>query len=513
MGAAQITRPLEAGDGRIKVLWLDDTIERIAPWGSARLDYEPWFSMVYATHPSDVSDLVRQSARVGGERSYSGLQYKAPGVPFDVYLLDFRMCDKVDDGCLLEEHLEAGLHAPSAGFLVGMLTALRWPNHAQAIIPSSGYAEEFGQIWRLAEQFCPPSVHVLWDDSVTKGRRSQESLMRLLPQQCRGALRVSMEAQAVCLPLKERDRWEALLQVNDDSSVRADEMIYLTGDYGVRPYLIGALFHDHLDEENLTVPVQPIRDWISELPVADSIETEARRLAEFYWKMRWTDISRSVYAVGRERRNGRKIPGLPEKPASYPWLCSKMRSDKSKRRNRLAILFLLLRDHDYRVKRRLHRDGLSDACKRLLKMITYDLESIEDLLEDLRTQAWAHGYAEMYNDLIAEFLEFVGDLPFIDPIREIFDDWDLDVSEADVVRLLDPLPPTWDVPISLDVAKKIGKGLTHLNIGDTPTLAVKALLAGDGSSMTPTELFCARRFARELQLAEVDWPEWLRGGE
>ena len=514
MSVTRMTTPLSAGDGRLKVLWLDDTIDRIAPWAGAALDFEPWFSLVYATHPRDVTELIDDSASRGGPTDGRRLLYDLEGAPFDVYLVDFRLCDKIDDGCMLEEHLEAGLHAPSAGLLVGILTALRWPRHPQALVPYSGYDEEFGQIWRLARQFCPPTISVLWDDSVTKGTRDQKSLLNLLPVQCRVALGNAVRSAEVVMPLKERDRWETLLADNAGQTIPAEEKIWLFTECGARPYLAGALFHDVLDELNRTVPETDVRAWISTLPVADSVEREARRLAEFYWKLRWNEMSQDVYSIVRALKQDVEVPGLQPNPPSYPWLCSWKRKgegrDTSVRRIRLAILFLFLREHEDRIRHRRQHADVPDEIRRLLEVIRDDDREIEELLGDLENSARLDGCLERYHDLIASFLEFVESGALTDPIRDIIAGRELDVAEADIVQLVDPFPTAWDTPLSLDEGLKIGRGLTRLDIDDVPSLNMKDLLAGDGSSLTPAEFLCARRFARELMPSEEDWPRWLR---
>jgi hypothetical protein len=299
--------------------------------------------------------------------------------------------------------------------------------------------------------------------------------------------------------------------------VSADEKIYLTSDFGVRPFLVGSLFHDHLDEESNEVPAEPIRQWIAKLPPSDPLEHESRRMAELYWRMRTNPASIAVYAIGRQPKGGAVIDDLPERPASYPWICSMKEKgagrDDSIRRIRLAILFLLLREHQYKVHRRQMADEVSDECKRLLSLIDYDLESVGELLEELRRAAWGKGLAEQYNDLLEEFLMFMRKLVIKHDITEIYDNWELDVTEADVVRLVDPFPTSWDVAVSLDKATKIGKGLPVLKTDDMQGMDVRALLAGDASCLTRMEIICARRYARELALAEADWPEWLRLAE
>jgi hypothetical protein len=517
MAVTRMTTPLKAGDGRLKVLWLDDTIDRIAPWSGAALDFEPWFSLVYATHPDDIRKLIEDSASPCTRSDGGQPLYDLGDAPFDAYLVDFRLCDKIDDGCMKEDHLEAGLHAPSAGLLVGILAALRWPAHPQALIPYSGYDEEFGQIWRLTQQFCPPAISVLWDDSITKGTRDQESLLKLLPVQFRRALSSAARSADVVMPLRERDRLETLLEGVDGGTVAADELVWLSTTCGLRPFLVGALFHDVLDQVNRTVPAAEIRKWISTFPVADAITRQARRLAEFYWRLKCNEVSRDIYSIMRSLRQGADLPGLPSHPPSYPWLCSWKRKgegrDESVQLIRLAVLCLYLRQHDDRVRRRRQQADIPDDVRNLLLVLRDDERSIEELLGDLENAARMDGCLDRYHELIASFLEFVESGAVVDPIRNVIADREIDVDEYDIVRLVDPFPAAWDGPLSLDESMKVGKGLTRLNMDGVPTLDVKGLLSGDASSLTPAELLCARRYARELMPSDEDWPDWLRFGE
>ena len=277
---------------------------------------------------------------------------------------------------------------------------------------------------------------------------------------------------------------------------------------------MGALFHDALDELNRTVPAEDIGAWISTLPIADPIEREARRLAEFYWKLRWNEVSQDVYSVVRALKQDVEVPGLQPHPPSYPWLCSwKSKGDgrdASVRRIRLAILFLFLREHEDRIQHRRQHAEVPDEIRRLLEVIRDDDRDIEELLGDLENSARLDGCLERYHNLIADFLKFLESGALTDPIRGIIAGRELDVAEADIVRLVDPFPTAWDSPLSLDESTKVGKGLTRLDIEDVPSLNMKDLLAGDGSSLTPAEFLCARRFAREFMPSEEDWPHWLR---
>ena len=152
--------PQFAHDGRIKILCLDDEVaDRIAKedhYPDVTKRYSPYFAISGVLSLPDLRDVIASSGRYPSKYGYDRIE-----APYDVYLLDFRMCDSKED-CRLREHIESGVHAPAAGLLAGMLTALRWPTHPQAIVPYSGHGlEEIGDVWHLCRGFCPESIHLV----------------------------------------------------------------------------------------------------------------------------------------------------------------------------------------------------------------------------------------------------------------------------------------------------------------------------------------------------------------
>lgn len=544
----------EIGDGKIRVLWIEDLPDIVIP--DETRSFEDWFEIKYVTGPVGLRELMEHSAANAHHTLSCGEVCAQPELPCDVYITDFRLCDSLKEGCPSEEHKRIGLHAPSGGFLLGLLTALRWPRHPQAIIPYSAYSEEFGQIWRLCSAACPPNVHVLWDDSVGKGRREGGALIPLIPREFRNALLVSFASGAVHVPLAQRDRLAELAE-SSNGVVDANEVIWLVGEFGARPVKAGALFFDFLDDRSMTIPALAVREWLTGVPVGDSTERDARKLAEWYWRLRTSPLSRAVHRIIQDHSSR---PGalsaaiekgtllLPPNPPSFPWLLKWKRAEARQLKEssesdmelrtqlvRLTFLYLLLREWHMRqgVKQRLA--ALSEKQRRiadlyvkirnsegepeavLLSLLEYAIKSqMSEEFATLLNEVAEHGTIgglrldepSFLQDTYFELVEHEGDATS-DGCEAVT--WPI-ISEATIIQLVDPLPSTWDTNLTLNVSKLHGAALARLwskdNEKDPENL--KKLLNGDGSPLTPSEKVAAARYAREWMPREEDWPDWLR---
>ncbi len=512
MGITNKSNPLQAYDGRLKILWIDDDYENLAP--REVRDYREWFSLTYIHGTDDVQQLLEAAKTEAVIAEEFHPVYALPLLPFDVYLTDFRLCDKKNEGCKDQAHLESGLHAPSVGFLLGILTALRSADHPQAIIPYSAYDDEFGQIWKLISKFCPPSLRVLWDESVAKGLRNQNQLINLVSVQYRESLLAALQDSDMHIPFGNRERWERRLEEAGEF-IDAKEMIWFVGAYGERPFSLGALFREHLDLENLSVPKSVVAEWLLMVPTADPVEKAARSLTEFFWRMRCSRLSQDKYSMIHEMNKG-KIDNSDLPPAlfSVDWLCIWKRSNDNDghRPIRLAILYLLLHEHAARV-----RKPLPTKARHLLESIfklRSQFSTIEELLTTLEWAANEQNLKEDFQDALGEIIGINRDkdqdggvkLWYESPFSGDTEEYRPWVTEGDVVKLLNPLPDGWDVKLSLDKSAKIGKELSRLS----PPLDVRRLLNGDGSQLSNAEKESARKYARELMPNETNWPGWLK---
>lgn len=431
------TKGFQAADGKLKVLWLDDKYEKLVP--PVMRDLEPWYVLTCVDGPGDIAQLISAADREGSQKGGAS-RYELQGLPYDIYLTDFLLCDAKDEECPSKEHSESGLHAPSAGFLLGIVTALRWPKHPQCLIPYSGYNEEYGQIWKLLKTLKPPAVEVLWDEKVTKGR---------------------------------------------------------------------------------VVESETIRQWVSRLPIAEPLVREARDIAALYWHFRTSPESKGVYRVikAKDARNKqakaerRILENGPEKP---PYQCAHLvqckKGDdalKDSQRTRLAVLFLLIREHHNRIAR---HSPLSEEAARIFRGIPAirqgEDERVEDIIDRLLCAASGkrQSVLEKMKVLAVEIAQHVGTLEDDTHPFEIMREALTPISSADVAQLVDPFPSTWDITLGIGGQSTAGKALERL----TPPLKVKKLLEGDGLQLTKVEKIAARQFARELIPQRDNWPSWLR---
>jgi hypothetical protein len=517
-------------------MWIEDRPEEILPGPEGTADLEPWFSLISIEGPQSLKQLVTESLAQPCETGGGTAVYALEGAPCDVYLTDFRLCDRRNEDCTLPAHIEAGLHAPSGGFLLGLLTALRWPDHPQCLIPYSGYSEEFGQIWRLVRSFCPESVHVLWDERVGKGNRNQDELVKLIAPQYRTALEKALGTALIHMPLVERDRWEFLLAQCGDR-VAGSELLWFVGEYGLRPLLAGALFYDALEPGpplERCIPASAVREWLAGKvpPGADPLERDARRLAECYWHLRISPLSRYVYRIIEQRKLGVVHENLPESPPGFPsllqWKQGKEGTDlgmRTRRLVRLAFLLLIVREHHARRGPRscsTSSEELKILRERLSQLVTVHLltaaiPDINSFVQDLKQTIHS---LNIDDEKLAQALDELGTRQTVtgrslfeevtDSYSEAVDHLDLPISDLTVIRLVDPLPSKWEQPLTLDRSQALGAAVSRLwSEASAKDFDVRDMLQGDASRLTPTEKLCARRYARELMPSERDWPRLL----
>jgi hypothetical protein len=526
-----VTNGFQAGDGRLKVLWIEDLPLGIIP-GPGRLDgIEEWFCIVNVEGPLGLRQLIQDAGPIARRRVSDANIYGLSGFPFDVYLTDFRLCNKLAEGCDSQAHQQSGLHAPSGGFLLGLLSSLHHPSHPQAIIPYSAYNEEYGQIWRLASAVCPSTINVLWDERVGKGNRNSTDLIRLIGRRYRMALEQGLKDEIIHIPMNERDRWSSLL--DSSTQLPANEQMVFVGEYGLRPLAIGAFFHDVLEPGRKPwVPADEVRRWLETVPVAGPLERQARHIAAGYWMLRCSPLSRALYRIIFLKTNKMDVSGLPDTPPGFPslfdWKPAQDEDGNGRQVVRLAILFLLIRDHHAREARRntaratQRQKPLSREAQNILNALQNSLdpsESTEAVIESL-THAAARMGVEAEVDACLEEIrnhQTLGGLPLFDEnldddtYSELIAQGPLPPSEASVIQLVDPIPSRWDQPVTLNKAKGIGRAISRLwSKTKDENYNFRELLDGDDSHITATEKLVARRYARELMPSENAWPTWLQ---
>jgi hypothetical protein len=520
MATDYFTEPFVQDDGRLKVLWLDDKAHReemLIKETRTRLEssktYTPWFAITGVGGLADLRELKDNPAVAPPSLAYDRLE-----APYDVYILDFRLCD-AKERCSIESH-KYGMHAPAAGLLAGMLTALQWPLHPQAIIPYSGYPEEAGDVWNLCWQFRTDGVH-LADFETTKTKQNFDDLLSAkVASAYRIALEEAFHAGKSAIPDGQRER---LLAIIDKAGewVDANTEIKLSTVYGLRTFKLGALFFDLSEslDEGPVVPSSAVRTLLQTAQRSDPLYRRARQLAKLFWALRLSEHSHQAYAaIGQG-----KVPLLDE---TFPWIGDATWRPSRTEKNveatkviRMAILFLVV--FEYRLRLTSAEFGLSDMQLKVLS--AFNLISHGRLDIDTLTR-YCDGSPDALEALLS--LESVSHQAKATAMSERLDllALRLPLREQDLVQLLDPVPkprgghrkPTAYAK-SLATGEKIGNGLVKLLDGETVgapgrTIDLGALLLSDAAGartmMLDAEWEAVKRVAAEM-LKEDEMPTFL----
>jgi hypothetical protein len=511
MSISKFTRPFEI-DGRLKIFWLDDNRDSLMTderkLVSESQGFSPWFSITSGENLSDLKE-VRDSC----PRKPYILDYDLLEAPFDIYILDFRLCDGKEH-CQNPEHSTSGLHAPAAGLLGGMLAAMEWPDHTQAIIPYSGYPEEIGDVWHLCRNFAPPCVHVA-EEVMAKDRSDFQGLLsKVVAANYRQALIKAIATGRARIPAGEIRRI-ASYRAGGDDAMSAEHELQVTTAYGLRGFKLGALFFDLMDKKAKTIRVDLIFSQLLDRIETDTpVFAKALLLSDLFWTLRISNFSHKKYD---SIISGQPIDG----GIGFPWIGDRQwRSgskkpalvQEGKRVVRLAILLLLLREHAMRSAFR--KIPVDEKSLELLKIIVERFNPDDDgdgIIEFLSNRDGAPD--QIFKGLLdaqAE-LEFSTGASMIDLIyaRQA-------ITELDIVRLVDPLPTNSDIK-SLDAGQKIGNALPNFLLGENVgepgrDIDMRALLTCDATHsrkmLTDEEWSSLQRYSLEL-VKTGDKPLWL----
>ena len=493
-------------DTRVRVLWIEDN-KRLIPgvWD----DWQQWFTVTTVKSISDLETIFSSSDYTGFSNNETGKRSS-----FDIYLTDFRLCDDKDE-CQEKEHIDSGIHAPAAGFMAGLMAALRFPGHIQCIVPYSAFDEEFGPLWTLISRLCPPTVTVEWENHPTKAELDQDFLRKAASRTFRLAIESACKRRLSYITFASRSNLEKSIQAGPPDVSASLRIEFASGD-AVRSVQLGSIFNDQLvgSATGGTIPTAVISEWLNGIPTVDPLEIRARSIAELYWLLRFRPYSRLRYALFHESRvpDHAVIGDLDEGIFIVPWL-GKFVSDTCRGMDekavlRLATLFLILREETYKEAAR-----RPNSPQRVSKIAAHILEhwSNPDHLTEATLKIAEYdndpGFISRMTDILAKIEDVVEseeeDRPSGVEGHELINAYG-PLGEPELCQLLDPLPEKIST-IGWDKDKKIGKALSRANLN-----IVRLVGADDSGELSPTELTAARRYALEQGLQRGNWPNWLR---
>ena len=524
MSVQRITAPY-SNDGRLNILVVDDMAGGTLPLPTNELDprlgddsrpFSPWMSITLIGELDDIGQLENRPVA-----SNQLDELRQGPRPFDVYILDYRLCDS-QDHCKDMSHQLNGSHHPAAGLLAGVLAAQKWPHHVQALIPWSAYTGDAVGFWAVYSRVQADSLTITDPGKINKttDNNLQLVLHRHAAPTFRAALKRGLIDGKVAMPMGEYERVTGLLHDGDDWIDAETTIGYSTAE-GLRDFKLGSLFFDLKKRISgrPSVPVNAVRELVGSVQRSDPIYQRARQLAELFWMLRMTDLSHQYYAAIRHNR-------MPEFETTMPWIGHHMwrlsRTERNRdgiRSLRLAILFLLLFEYRLRLNAAKLTDGMFDEKSfGVLRYLdhayhTQDIDSLGEFMNDSAEAAEVLPTIEKIKKM-NESIRAKGIASALDLVT-----LQLPLTECDIVQLFDPLPAPSGGEYASSLAKgsKIRAGLERLLDGEAigapgRTLAIATLPLCDvraaRAMLLEEEWLHVSRFAREL-LATEELPTWL----
>jgi CheY-like chemotaxis protein len=481
---------------QLKILWIEDKPnENISNVVKRSLE-QRGFRIEVTTSPEEVAKLYRD-ARERASRAKGSLLYQLEGAPFDIVIADLKLDERYGG-------VESGAaRAPTAGLTTAVLAALNCPDHPAAIVPYSAYDDQFGFQYQLLSLLAPSTIQMLHDERINKSRELDVLVSAAVRTFREEAIYRALQEATVAVDMSEIDRLR--VQSSRDANLDEDEAVALRTPWGLRDIALKALFADAGSARG-DVPCAALREWLDHIAVANISpeDTYARYLADLFWRVANSGLSGFRYYIARRLGRGEKVEALSEvdlrsKPFgwTWPWLLGGRwrRKPADIRSLRLAVLFLILREESRRAINRLDFGTLE--VERVRGLITFAEAKGRDSIE--RRESLPGDIAQIVHDLDkdAEWGALMEQIEKSQP-EELSEALQSRRMEAeDVLRLLDALPEKWAPNLTLSTGEDVGRQLARLTFGenDKQGLHVAAMLAGDGSCLTDSEVIASKRYA------------------
>jgi hypothetical protein len=284
-------------DARLRILWIEDdaSITKMDTLGPA---FDETVQIVIVASPTEAYALLRENQYVGLLRD-----------GFDAYITDFRLSDRarrenqtsVDDPSITDfpakdEKLDdqnLGLLAPAAGFLLGVLFSFHFPARPNVILPYSGHASEFGDVWNLVRHFAPPTTKIVKANYLNKVKLGQVEVIREASAQFREA--IIEWAKDGRLLLRCEELRDALSRAKE-GSVPLETPILLIAGKTARAMKAGALFLDKGITKRRGIPEQDVRVFLDSIPAQSPEYLSACKIADTYIKAAENELAVALYS-------------------------------------------------------------------------------------------------------------------------------------------------------------------------------------------------------------------------
>ena len=474
---------------KLKVAWIDDRPGNI-PVKTFSQSIKRYFEIIPMT---DLDRLVEVAGGAPDDLDSDTSQ-------FDVVATDFNLVPENKREAVSERILEAGLDAPAAGFLVGLLLSLAKPGTPKAIFPYSGDQRQFSEVWKLGRTFSPWWVSVAPPTSSSKLAGAPSEVFLEMASAYRESLAIHLKTGS-CAVSDASERYLESLSSSPDSDIDADTVLRIRFPEKERLLPVGALFYDFVDQSTLRIgPAKKIYDFFEQSIERNPKHKEVERLSERYWNESNQLQSLLTYANSADNNF-----------VSKPDLLSNFGENEKDDLAR-AFLFICIRSY---VSTKCIIDLLEQVSASTL--IDDDAAlSVEEIrrfaIEEMKLAPENEMFWELFDEAIAAVEKLNHYASNLDQILDSVTDegsktiWDW---EARIVRALDPNPKSITVNLagSQRVGRAVAKALSR-HLEKQNFTAARHLIAGK-FVLSKHDAAIAKRYARRMIPTEFPWPSFL----
>lgn len=479
-----LTNNFSKQNGQLRVLWIDDNAAVSQPIPSYKRDW-----MIYhAINPKGVKHCI-EMASVGLDPETEEIDElkQTPTAPFDIYLCDFRLTATSDP----KTNKGDPASADAAGFLLGVLSSLKWPRSPQAIIPYSAFISEYASTFNLVSEFCPDSIVMLKEP---KGKYSNiNDSLEVAAHTYRVAVMKSFSKGHLLLDDDTVAALPKLISGAKDEDLDIDSMLGFKTADGQRRFRLSSLFFDNLDASHKNFSTYSNITEFLETFEADRFYESCKKLADDYWSFYQDPRSHEQYTAWEVYLS----EGRAMKPPSFVETAGPKKS---------IVYKLEGPEKDFLAKKQIRTLMLFLKHFRQSKVVNLVAEMTEQEFRDALKSD--HESSELlaiqsdYADVLSALNVSKVDLNFY---RDLYDQYN---DKFNTVRMIHPMPKGNDNSGDEPPSKKFnndGRILRSMRHIKVTCNSLDDISIGDN---IPSSYL--RRYAREIGLKEDLWPFWLK---
>lgn len=554
-----LTTPWKDQDYRLKILWIEDKIEKLP----APEVISQYFIVWRARRPDEIADKLKQELDYIGDQHGNAKMYDLPCLPFDGFLADFdltgaskdaesRLITEAEADVMIdptegldvtfkesgfasdpgEELRELAKDAEAAGLTAAILTALNFDDHPSVILPYTAFPEQLSRQRALIRLLAPLSIVISRISELDLGKEISEIKLQQFVEEYRNNLQVWASAGVISILSGERQRLQGIAQSraygSDQSLVKWTDHDFIVMDtiFGRRCISCKSLWYRFDDADP---SLAEVNNWLATFPIPTTVYSEAVNLANLYWVYSETEESKYRYILSRLLRSletEQSKASLEVARSQIKELCTRFKVDFQKAiesptevtmsfgeyvpnlleyekdRNVLRLAAFMLLTMEYAARYAALQDE-TDPLSKLRRIIRHK----DNRLEEMKVP-----FSKIdIDNLIEEHLNITALMADLGYNAFSVEKGELlleraTVHDYDMAQRLDPIPKQL-----LTTEQKFSGERIYQALKRKLGIDIKAIINGqEKGEIEPDERRELQRFALDIDFPFSDWPEWLR---